>query len=98
MMPAAWLSTISPADAARKNTSHSCQKTRRRRSSASGAAALPAALSVAPDRAMSHALSAPVAPSMAASAQSAARTPKAPTHHPKNGAAIIAPAGRRLTT
>ena len=40
MIPAAWLSTIKPADAARKNTSHSCQKTRRRRSSARGASVL----------------------------------------------------------
>ena len=32
MIPAAWLSTIRPAEAARKNTSESRQKTARRRS------------------------------------------------------------------
>ena len=97
-MPAAWLSTINPADAAKKKTSQSCQNTRRRRSSASGAATAPAGASVTLDRAISHALIEPVAASTAASAQSAARTPSAPTHHPKSGAAIIAPAGSRLTT
>src|SRR5437588_122527 len=37
MMPAAWLSTINPADAAKKKTSQSRQNTRRRRPSAAGA-------------------------------------------------------------
>ena len=39
MIPAAWLSTINPADAARKKTSHSCQNTSRRRSAAAGTSA-----------------------------------------------------------
>jgi hypothetical protein len=97
MMPAAWLSTISPADAARKKMTQSRQNTGRRRSSSLMRAPAAAAARVTPDRAVSHALTSPRSARTAANHPSAARTPMAGIAHPKTGAAIIAPAGRRLT-
>ena len=49
MIPAAWLSTMSPAEAARKNTSESVQNTDRRRSCSSGVATAAPDESVTPD-------------------------------------------------
>ena len=96
-MPAAWLSTISPAEAARKKTSESRQNTARRRSSAPSVTLEVAAASSVPACAVSRALSRPVTTSVAANPRRAARTPKARIAQPKVGAAIIAPPGRRLT-
>ena len=96
MMPAAWLSTISPAEAARKNTIHRRQNTARRRSPAAGAS-VAAAASVTRDCAMSHAASDPVIARVVASPASVARTPNARMDQPKIGAAIIAPAGYSAT-
>jgi hypothetical protein len=88
---------MSPADAARKKMSHSRQNTARWRSPSAGAGAGVAASSVTPERAVSHALVAPVMARTAASPASATRTPTARMDQPKAGAAIMAPAGSRLT-
>ncbi len=97
MMPAAWLSTISPAEAARKNTIESRQNTAWRRSpSASSTRPVPAETAT-PAWATSHALVRPLAARTAAKPPSVARTPKARIAQPNSGAAIIAPAGSRLT-
>ena len=93
MMPAAWLSTMSPADAARKKTIQRRQNTLRRRSASSGTMVVDAAPSATPECAMSHAAITPVTASTTAKPPSVARTPIARIDHPKSGAAIIAPAG-----
>src|SRR5437667_12822310 len=97
MMPAAWLSTMSPEEAARKKTIHRRQNTGRRRSAARGAIDAAAAASVTPDCAISHALIEPVTARIVARPPSVARTPNWPTDQPKRGAAIIAAAGYRPT-
>ena len=65
--------------------------------SSAGAVARVAASSVTPERAVSHALVAPVMASTAASPASVTRTPANRMDQPKVGAAIMAPAGSRLT-
>jgi hypothetical protein len=96
-MPAPWLSAISPADAARKNTSQSRQKTPVRRSSAVMRTRVVAEASDTPERQVSHALRSPRAARIAANQPSEARTPITGIAHPKAGAVTMAPRGRRLT-
>jgi len=97
MMPAAWLSTISPAEAARKKTIESCQNTARRRSPSPSVTRPVSAATATPAWARSHALARPVMAKTAARPPSVARTPKVRIPQPNSGAAIIAPAGSRLT-
>jgi hypothetical protein len=97
MMPAAWLSTISPAEAARKKTIESRQKTARRRSPSASVTLPVSAEAATPAWATSHALAKPVMARTAAKPPRVARTPKARIPQPNSGAAIIAPAGSRLT-
>ncbi len=88
---------MSPADAARKKTIHNRQNTARRRSASSGVTDPVAVAMVTPERVISQALIDPAMASTAASPASVARTPNARRDQPKRGAAIIAPAGYRLT-
>ena len=98
-MPAAWLSTVRPAAAARKNTNQSCQKTRVR-----FCAAAPGSSDAAgrgrrmPDAWTSRLASSPQSSKAAARPASVARTPHSASAQANSGAAIMAPAGKRLTT
>ena len=76
MMPAAWLSTISPAEAARKKTIESRQKTARRRSAAASVTLPVSEETATPAWATSHALAKPVMARTAAKPPRVARTPK----------------------
>ena len=92
-MPAAWLSTVSPAAAARKKTIESRMKTPVRRvwradfAETAGRPNLVPACSVKPIAAR------PVSSSATARPAIVTRKPNAALAQPNSGAAIIAPAG-----